>query len=510
MKIYATLDFVDEMLAGVWTPERMKKYFTMLRDFGISRLYWIDQREIMLFLGLPEKDELLKKSRQNFNDKITETAIQIAHETGLEIFALIKPYEHGVPSRYYTLESQPDGMPVLKTVSGRCGHATKHAAEHPEVMLRRVQAPEHGTAENLTLYLASPLPRDTEVKLYGSAVNGKYQVKTTKIAPAGSSEVTFKLPENDRFFALQIEDTACGNQYKNIVRITDHAGCDVPLSLAIQPLFMYQSSTYHLEHKDLSDKHFSELGMNFDYFPGIPSGLYNSDLPPCCYFDFSTAQDNVLGVSLELNDRIVGFPDPENTQFHEFVLDWISKDIEMGFDGVGIRISSHNSPLFWSDYGTGPAVRAARGEAHTKLLRRISQKVRQAGKIMGMHIEDFMYNCDPQYASPMEVFWDYQRWIDEKLMDEVSAKYIVTDGFTNENFAMIRKCKASGIAVNVCPFIHVVDAPLNYASWSLNAGADAFNIYEAATVWQLEADGDGFYEINPEKTAMIKRIAEIN
>ena len=44
MKLYATTDFVDEMVfSGAWTRARLAAYFNMLRAEGISRLYWIDQ-----------------------------------------------------------------------------------------------------------------------------------------------------------------------------------------------------------------------------------------------------------------------------------------------------------------------------------------------------------------------------------------------------------------------------------------------------------------------------------
>ena len=125
---------------------------------------------------------------------------------------------------------------------------------------------------------------------------------------------------------------------------------------------------------------------------------------------------------------------------------------------------------------------------------------------MSVHIEDFMLDSDAKYPCPMEIFWDYKRWIQEKLADEVTAKYIVTDGFTNANFAMLRSCKAAGIPVNVCPFIHVMDTPQSFSAWSREAGVEAFNIYEAATVWQPEADGDGFYEINPSHVDKIRRV----
>ena len=504
MKLYVTIDFYDEMTAAVWTPARLKKYFTLLHSNGIERIYWIDQLEIMKYSIRRKTSENIKATLKNFDNKIAEKAIEFAHELGMEIFVLIKPYEMGIQVPEVS-QDVPEDLPYVPVVGCQLGSVTKFGIEHPEVMIQRIPAPPHGDAESLTLNFSAPLSTDVTVKFFCSKQNSNYQLAESKIVPQGASNVSFKLPAGETFFILQIEDAVCGNIYKNIVTLYDKNGCQVPGSLAIQPLRYYKPTAYHLDHQG-NVENILESGMLFDYFPGIPSGLYNSDMPPCCFFDFNTASHHALGVSLELNDRIHGFPNPENEVFQQFIQDWVTEDMQMGFDGLDLRISSHSSPLFWSDYGTGEAVRAARGNAHTELLRKVSGIVRNAGRIMSVHIEDFMLDSDAQYPCPMEIFWDYKRWIQEKLADEVTAKYIATDGFTNANFAMLRSCKAAGIPVNVCPFIHVMDTPQSFSAWSREAGVEAFNIYEAATVWQPEADGDGFYEINPSHVDKIRRV----
>ncbi len=509
MKLYATIDFYDEIYAAVWTPERLSAYFRMIRETGITRLYWIDQREIMDHCGQREVNERMTATNANFAGRLTETAVKLAHAAGLEIFALIKPYD--LAPLCPALSPEAEDSPAIPVTGGICDRFVQFAADHPEAMLQRVPAPEHGPAKNLTLHFSGPLRAPAKVKLWTGTANKEYVAAMEQSATRGSREVNFELPAGKAFFALQIEDALCGNIYSQLVTVRDAAGRPVPVTLGIQPKKRYVPYTYHLNHQaeKCNDGGFRKMGMLFDYFPGIPSSIYPGDLAACTFFDFSEAEDHVLGVTTELNARIAGCPDPAHPAFQNFILDWVHSELVRGFDGIEIRVSNHNSPLFWSDYGSGPAVRRARGEAHTGLLRKIADRVRRTGKVMGIHIEDFMFGSAPETSSAMEFFWDYHRWIAEKLSDEVTAKIILTDGLTPGNFALVRECRAAGLRVNVCPFLHVVSSPLVYAAWSAYVGVDAFNIYETATVWQPKSENDGFREVNSAMLRQLRRISDI-
>ena len=509
MKLYATVDFADEIIASIWTPKRLLKYFKLIRSKGITRLYWIDQQEIMERCGKDEINANMVATIQNFSGRIHETAVQLAHEAGLEIFVLIKPYECGLLAP--ALSDDAIKRPHLPVAGGICDRFTSFAKKHPEAMLQRIPVPMHGEAAVLTLLFSAPLVKSGLVRLWASETNCNYQLIEEKSVPAGFQEISFTRPTGKNFFVFQSADLASGNTYEKIISISDTEERPVPFSLGIQPKRRYVPIKSHLEHrpKPCDDGGFKKMGMLFDYFPGIPSGLYTSNLPPNWYFDFANATENALGVSLEINDRIVGFPDPTHPAHYESIRQWVERDLAMGFDGLDVRVSSHSSPIFWRDYGFGSEVRRTRGEAHNQLLRMISKLVRAAGKVMSVHIEDFMYDSTPELPSPMEFFWDYHRWINERLMDEVTAKMIFTDGLLAANFALACECRAAGIKVNTCPFLHNVSQPLVFASWSAQAGIEAFNIYETATVWQADAEGDGIAEINPAMLKQLCRITEI-
>ena len=122
MKLYAKWDFTSEILAAVWTPERLLKYFKLIRSRGITRLYWIDQQEIMGRCGRDEFNAHMVATMQNFSGRIHEAAVQLAHEAGLEFFVLIKPYEHGLLTP--ALSDDAVKRPHLRFAGGICDHSS--------------------------------------------------------------------------------------------------------------------------------------------------------------------------------------------------------------------------------------------------------------------------------------------------------------------------------------------------------------------------------------------------
>ena len=131
------------------------------------------------------------------------------------------------------------------------------------------------------------------------------------------------------------------------------------------------------------------------------------------------------------------------------------------------------------------------------MLKSLSGMTRNAGRKFGVHIPNLMYDSKPDGSSPMEFYWDFQSWIEEKIPDEITAKLILADGFSPASLAMLKSSRDAGIPVNYCPFIHAVKDPLDYAVRAAAAGVDAFNVYETASIWKGYADGK-FIEYDPE------------
>ena len=74
MKLYASIDFMDELSCTVWTPQMLDEYFGLMKSKGISRLYWIDQKEIMERSGAPAHHERVQQSLKNFKGDLHRAA----------------------------------------------------------------------------------------------------------------------------------------------------------------------------------------------------------------------------------------------------------------------------------------------------------------------------------------------------------------------------------------------------------------------------------------------------
>ena len=486
MKLYVTVDFHDELCSAAWTPQMLSEYFYLMKEKGISRIYWIDQKEIMMHSGIKARTERMLRTWDNFKGDIHSGAVKAAHAAGLEIFALIKPYEMGLlmPSSDHAEKS--DGIDV---VGGKILSFLHFAREHQEIMIHREDFSTCGEIETFILSFNKPLTTDAPFKVYGSNTNADYQIVSEEILLSGTESV--KIPRKEfLYYVFVLEDSDAGNTLRSLVTAEDAQGRTAPVTLALCP-----------KQRVGVEEGFRSLGMLFDYVPGIPSVIFSPEQIERREFHFNAAKEHALGVTLELNPVIAGNPDPQHPLFHQFIQEWVREDLNYGFDGIEIRISSHNSPIFWSEYGSGQKVRRQRGEAHTRLLRKLSECTREARKKFSIHIEDFMYGCSLEQSCPMECFWDYHTWIREKVCDEVTSKIIRTKGFSPENLEMISLCREMNIPVNICPFLHGCPEVDKFARQAKFAGAEAFNIYEAATLWRYE-DGR-FTERNPQQAQLL-------
>lgn len=510
MKLYASIDFYSETCYAVWTPEMLDEYFRNMKSKGISRIYWIDQKELIMRSGFATHSERMQKSWANFGNDLTGAVPQAAKKHGLEVFALIKPYDLGIMQNAVSEEKR--SAPGIDVVGGKIRMYTEFALAHPEAMLQRQVLPAPGQrAVKYVLSFAKPLEHNGFLKVYGSHDNREYALRSIQSVSAGSTGA--EVPAgSDEFTVFVLHGCSGANLLRKLVTALDAEGKSVPITFAVCPQKRYRDTHFHLDvytAQAENDGGFRKQGMIFDYLPGIPSSIHNPEQIENDYvFDFAEAKENALGVTQQLNSSIKGCPDPQNPVYRKFIRDWVEEDLDRGFDGIEIRVSNHNSPLFWQDYGTGRETRIARGNAHTAMLRELSSLTRQAGKKFGIHIPNLMFGSTPDKPSPMEFFWDYRTWIAERVADEVTAKLILADGFSPESIEMLNLCRAQNIPVNYCRFLHGLPEPAEFAARIKAIGVDAFNIYETATVWDGFRDGH-FTEKDPRQAASLWKIPEL-
>ncbi|MBN1624226.1 MAG: hypothetical protein JW903_07640, partial [Clostridia bacterium] len=144
----------------------------------------------------------------------------------------------------------------------------------------------------------------------------------------------------------------------------------------------------------------------------------------------------------------------------DYWMQWLEKALDDGFDLLGTRIECHSvhvdEPFAYgyndcikeeyfnrfgkcSEQQMDPSkIATVRGDAYTRMLKESAKKTRERGKkfILTLNME-MLYNPIPlarQMAYPMNVEWQWEKWIEETQPDEINIRsYQMTPEFLLEN-----------------------------------------------------------------------------
>jgi hypothetical protein len=163
---------------------------------------------------------------------------------------------------------------------------------------------------------------------------------------------------------------------------------------------------------------------------------------------------------------IAGALAPAHEAVHDLWLSHVRECLDAGVDGVDLREAQHNRSLAWEEYGFEPPVieeyRRRHGESdparfdrekqveiiserYTDFYRKASRLVRARGKRVQMHVN----LLGRRY---MGMKWDWERWIDEGLADEITLKNL-WPGDEAQLDRIAPLAAARGIALHSCPWL---------------------------------------------------------
>ena len=121
----ATVDFPDDVGFGVYTPEFLDRMMALLGGLGVRRVYWLYYGDVD-----PASEwagtmiDYMKYGRATL-ERIGEpvrAAVPVAHRHGLELYAVLKPYNTGLSGTY------PEGSPQAgsRLRAGRAARRRRH------------------------------------------------------------------------------------------------------------------------------------------------------------------------------------------------------------------------------------------------------------------------------------------------------------------------------------------------------------------------------------------------
>ena len=476
----ATVDFPDDIRHGVYNIEQLNRMMALLKGMGVSRVYW-------LYYGDIDPDSFLAgnmfpstgysgKTFDNIGEPVM-AAVPIAHKHGLELYAVLKPYNTGASS------SVPDGSPKASDSGfGRIGgrvqqlipfmtrnphtRARRRTSDYPAGLqpmpvkkirlLKSDDSPTRVGRENLEIWTSPDnyryqwrrvtvsvterverAPRDIH-DFYGDLVTGRGSpVRTLTIEG---------LSLTDRYILVTTGFTDVEGDFRNTGLGMIEAYGDAPEPL---PIVVATRSAIDRSHKD-----FRTYGLEFDSGFGPLQTVLDVDNASGEEGDEGrwwnrTAAGGLIAFARGKNDYLPSTPCEVYPEVRRLWSGWVSRLIDAGVDGVDVRVSHHGSLVdepyeygfnesvleeYRLRYGGEPAgdsdglrrLAELRGEHFTSFIRESSHRVRAAGKKMQVHVHTESFRPGPCHGQmmgfPANIRFDWKGWLREGLVDGITLR----------------------------------------------------------------------------------------
>ncbi len=499
--IDVAIDFNDDMIPAAWTPLMLENYFQMFKDRGIRRVFWV-------YHGSPTDGvwqnnrwpwkENIQQTLKNFGQSFLRQAVAAAHKAGLKLVAVYKPFE----GAWFSCEAPEDiDKGKFRMIGGSLSVGFDFVAEHQECCFRHAPVQPAGTPRFLEIvHQGMTLKQEPELKLYTSTDNHHYIQCPVSAHRAGENRWIFDLQGiSAAFFAVSNSGGALTNTAKDIIHLYDDYGREIPSTPGFTPRICRVQKENHLE-RTITQMDFRKYGFLFDNSTNanlIPSNIFvacATKLHPVRLGNGTPA----LAIAPGVNPQIPGALYPGETAVGSFWSRIVEDILAAGADGVALRLTNHNSIIDWEQYGFNdeassagdPAARRrARGNAYTERVREISAQVRSKGKKMFLYVPDVCLGS-PETPTMMDVEWQWQQWIEEKLADEIVFKLLTFESpFTSWGQEVVNLCRKHALPVAIEQFWQSLDSPRQYVKDMESSGFTSFTIYEGATIWSADRQG---------------------
>lgn len=502
-----TYDWPDHILNVPYGPEDLQEEIKWYRKNGLERVYWLDNNNICLNanikkLGFSEAAENLEKTTEKFgtSDHL-QSAVDSAHNAGLEFITLFKPFEKALGFVKADILKKPEFFM-------RRNPDWKRNIDYPIRTIRLYQRDNRSfpvSEEQIVIW--------QEIDGRWSRVQSEFQINervqeraeylwfpSGKVDTGESREVRCMEISGLELKGTKVclefincdENCEIRNREYMLAELIDNSGNEVQWSF-----WCYENSSKNKIDSD--GKWWQE---------------WNGSKHQACWARLDSDNQRLLNLknssialefNLEISETIEGVLDPGFKEAREFWLDYLSRGINAGADGVGLRIAHHNGVDDWSAYmfaepilnafreqkGRNPEatmedftlVRQIRGAFYTDFIREAKAMTEKHEKKLILHLENRML-VPAEVDNYTQIFWDWRTWIQEKLCDEIDLKYIGPN-CPDTYQEIIPLARQNGIKVNYITATpeprskprSINEAPL-FAEQAIKGGLDGINLYE--------------------------------
>lgn len=473
----ATVDFPDDVRTGPYDANLIGLLFDRLRALGVRRVYWlyygdVDQ-ESYCAGNLIQMMQYGSDTLQKIGEPVA-AAVPIAHAKGLELYAVLKPFNTGIAATEPPSGSLPPG--AAERVGGRVVQQIPFVERFPHTRIKRRVVADScvglGTErfiETIRLKKADAKPTRIDrnnVQVWTSPNNERYTLwdgdfrlqETVETAPADVTDyngarltsggdpvrvLTLSgLSVQDPYVLVTTTFDDEHGDFRNsavaMMEVRDNRGVGLPLVVATRGAMW------------AGPRSFRDGGLDFDSGFGhcaVTLDIDNSRVEAGPWWN-KVNSGGIVGAAVCKNDHVVA-PCVYYPEVRRLWRGWIERLVAAGVDGVDIRVSTHstltdddqafgfNEPVlaaYSNAYGTEPSgsdsdlrrLSELRGDRYTEFLREACAYVRGHGKKFQVHLHAEAFRDDPCHGRlmgfPSNVRFDWRTWLDEGLLDGVTLR----------------------------------------------------------------------------------------
>jgi hypothetical protein len=538
-RIEALVDFPDDAIAA---PEpigesHVDAMMRRLAECGVSRVSWAYYGDGHggYFIPAPGGADpgkswwILAETYHRLGNPL-RVAVAAAHRHGLELYAYYKPYETGISNLY------PEGSPEarrwgrLAHIGGRLTWMDRFVLDRPDLRIRRRTDDLPADLSTRAVHALRLVKKDdspTRVKkehlqIWGSPLNFRYERlpvnfdvrETVEPSPKEvrdqNGNVLTRVGQPVRVLTLsgfQLTDPylAVVTDFTDPPADFHNAGTDLLVALdatgqEIPGVFATGGAVWYADRVDLC-----QWGLVFDFGWGRRPVYLDAPVPAG-----GRRAGGLVAFARGRNAYLPGALCETEPEVQAYWLDCMREMLDAGVDGMDIREENHSAHTDYPlEYGYNPAVLAecarrrtddiaqVRGDAYTDFLRRAKDLTRRAGKPMRYNLQIDWFRPDPPgaraLAYPLNMAFQWRRWIDEGLMDEAILRFyhfpfdcLYEDEIARE---MIERCRSKRLPMTVNRYVRADTLADEFRRIRDDGRFQGFILYETNSFLRTQCGG---------------------
>lgn len=475
MKLAALTDFPDDSLYTVFTPEKMDEMMAVFKEHGVTRMYNQYYGNSLKYGWCMNCDAFNRQKNRETGLSMPDWCrvfAESAHKHGMETAAVMRPQENGVWIAYTPYMQEGKEFPGVDHLGGRMLVTSPFLNEHPELRIKRRSWDLDPDAVNKTI---------CSIKLYKQN-NAPTRIRKEHIKIYTAPQNSWYKPYTDDF-TVTISEEAARDTVRVIKGGQDYP--TELLTLKGAPIQVITISGLHIDDQFVAVGVTCGCGCEteYEYFKNTPvNGIacFDADGNQICatpggnitryymtvpnlecgfYFDDGFGAQRTLTLDPAEGEGYFCIAKGKNQYCHaalcecepavqEYWLQMLEEAMDDGYDIIGNRIENHavhvDEPYaygyndcikqeYFKRYGECTEqdmdlskIAKIRGDVYTALFVEAARRIRARGKKVYVTLNIEMLHdpipLDRRMAYPMNVEWQWERWLEEIKPDEINFR----------------------------------------------------------------------------------------